>query len=114
MGTITTTAPVTGTAVTVVARMATCTNINTASNAHVWILTSWHQNAQSKNSRVMASATMTITLQLAILMVATAVRRAPTRINSIFARNANVWNELLTLIFSARVLHHIMLMTLFF
>merc|ERR1711965_769577 len=33
---------------------------------------------------------------------------APKRINSISARNANVWNELLTLNFSARFLHHIM------
>ena len=55
-----------------------------------------------------------ITLQLVILMVATAVKRAPTRINSISARNANVWNELLTLNCSARFLQHIMLMTLFF
>merc|ERR1712224_1122644 len=118
--TITTTAPVTGTAVTVVARMATCTNINTASNAHVWILTSRHQNAQSKNSRVMVSATMKTTLQLVILMATTAVVPANTgpaitRINTNFARNASVWNhELLKLNFSARFLHRIMLMTLLF
>merc|ERR1712025_1028835 len=111
---------VAGTAVTAVAIMATCTNINTASNARVWILTSRHQNAQSKNSRVMVSATMKTTLQLVILMATTAVVPANTgpaitRINTNFARNASVWNhELLKLNFSARFLHRIMLMTLFF